>query len=151
MGAAEQFTFTLEHLTCSECGIGYAIASNFLRSRRENSAEAKKSWCCPNGHYQTFAASEVARLTKELEQVKIQRDRAHEAREAAERRAQTAQRMAKAERTKREKIIARVGAGVCPECNRTFSQLSRHMAKKHPGIAPAVNVHAAQHEGKGHG
>ncbi|HYC31767.1 MAG TPA: hypothetical protein VEB59_05720, partial [Gemmatimonadales bacterium] len=31
------------------------------------------------------------------------------------------------------KIKRRVAGGVCPCCNRTFSDLARHMSGKHPG------------------
>lgn len=39
----------------------------------------------------------------------------------------------KAERAPKQ-AQTRIGAGICPCCNRTFSQLARHMQSKHPDV-----------------
>jgi uncharacterized protein (UPF0212 family) len=41
-------------------------------------------------------------------------------------------------KTQLKKVHVRVGHGVCPCCNRSFAQLRRHMAAKHPEYAEAA-------------
>jgi len=83
------------------------------------------SFYCPNGHGQSYTESENTKLKRELE--------------AAEKRAREQQCRAfnaetalavKEKEMKRHK--KRSSAGVCPCCNRTVSQMARHMATKHP-------------------
>lgn len=62
---------------------------------------------CPNGHPRVFAA--------ESREEKLARERAED-------------------ETTDERRLRGVAAGVCPCCNRTFQQLARHMASKHPNV-----------------
>jgi chromosome segregation ATPase len=84
---------------------------------------------CPNGHSQHFTESEVARLSKKLEEQMRVATKMAECARMAERSAQKAQ--AETKRLKR-----RISAGVCPCCNRTFQNLARHMKSKHPETTP---------------
>ncbi len=60
----------------------------------------------------------AARLTAQLDQSEASR-RAHKA--AATR-----------ARNERDRVLARIKAGVCPCCNRSFKNVRRHMASQHP-------------------
>lgn len=120
---------TLEDTSCCVCGIIFAVPAEFLAERRKNKNE---NLYCPNGHTLSFRESEADRLKRQLEAEKS-------ARERAEREAQDERQRAKRLDTKAKKLAAtikrnekRVGNGVCPCCNRTFQQLARHMATKHP-------------------
>lgn len=95
---------------------------------------------CGYGHPQVFAKGEsdldkMRRERDRLAQRVAQRDdeitRQREMRERAERQASAA-------RGQVTKIKNRVGHGVCPCCNRTFENLHRHMASKHPTFAEAA-------------
>lgn len=117
-------TLTFTVLECSGCGIGFAMSEQFEKERRRD----HKYFYCPNGHSQYFPAKsteevlrdEKARLTAQLDQERA-------ARVFAQSQAETAER--KAVRAKRK--VARVNKGVCPDCNRSFTALARHMKTKH--------------------
>lgn len=114
--------------TCCQCGILWAMDLAFVIRRKED----HKSFYCPNGHEQQYRGeSEAEKLRRQVNQMTQQQaryeDEARRLRDnysAAEKRADL---MAKA--TKRLK--ARVHNGVCPDCNRSFTDLKRHMVSKH--------------------
>jgi hypothetical protein len=127
---------TLETVTCGCCGILHAIPQEIEQESRRNG----RSWYCPNGHYIGYSDTEVKRLQAELDKQKIQlsqkeadarfwRDRNAALEEDKER----AERSLAATKGVVTKLRKRVGQGVCPCCNRTFSALARHMKTKHPG------------------
>jgi hypothetical protein len=98
---------------------------------------------CPFGHPQHFTAgkSDVEKLQEQMDTLRRERDRLKQnlaykddviaderkAREAAER-------SASAHKGVVTKFRKRVSKGVCPCCNRTFSDLQRHMAGQHPNF-----------------
>lgn len=103
--------------TCCSCGVLYGITTQFKNERVKD-----HNWFyCPNGHYQRYSheskAEENARLLRE-EQARHQRtlERANAEREAKE---------------KAERKLKRVSNGVCPDCNRSFLNLAKHMACAH--------------------
>ena len=122
MGEAFSLTQTFERLTCANCGIAFAMPSLFVDKRREH----HNTFYCPNGHTQYFPAeTDAERYKRELDAER-------------ERHTRTLNRLNTAERAQRkaEKKLKRVHRGVCPCCNRTFENLARHIATKHPEHAP---------------
>lgn len=115
---------------CCNCGIEFAMPLAFQNACR---ADSKKSFYCPNGHGQHYATSEADKLRRERDRLKQDaarlQDEIREAREAGA----AAQRQASAFKGVATRIRNRVQNGVCPCCNRTFLDLARHMASKHPG------------------
>lgn len=115
---------------CPECGIPFGVRKTFEDARRSD----KRSFFCPNGHSLSYTESEADRLRKALETQKQQNARlADEAREANQR-AEDARRATAAQKGVVTRLKNRAAAGVCPCCNRTFVNLQRHMAGKHPGF-----------------
>jgi len=122
------YTETLTVVTCT-CGINYAIPQTLetqLLDHRASDPGPTKSVYCPLGHSWHYTGKSEAT---------VQRERA----EAAERRAKASrdllaheERSHAATRGHLTRTKKRVAHGVCPCCNRTFQQLSRHMANKHP-------------------
>jgi hypothetical protein len=117
-----QQAIQFEVYECAECGIPFGLSGDFVRRKREDHA----SWYCPRGHPQSFKGeSEAERLRKLLADANANAtklaQRALDA-ELAEQKAETA----------RRKLEKRVRAGVCPCCSRSFVNLKRHMATKHP-------------------
>jgi hypothetical protein len=93
---------------------------------------------CPLGH--TFVpgrTSEASKLRDELarEKHKLEQSRAHA--EHLTRRVEAKARQVAAARGQVTKIKNRVKNGVCPACSRTFENLARHMASKHPHYCEA--------------
>jgi ssDNA-binding Zn-finger/Zn-ribbon topoisomerase 1 len=107
---------------CSECGIEYAVKSSYRAKRRNDHA----TFYCPNGHSQYILdESEAEKLKREL--ADTQRQLA-----AASERATTNYRLREKAERELKKVKRRTSCGVCPECNRTFVALGRHMKTKHP-------------------
>jgi hypothetical protein len=122
LGVARSASFEFEIHQCGVCGVIWGLEDTFMDGRRDD----HKGWDCPNGHGFVFKGeSERDRLRREVAEerrrVQATRDLLH-----SEERSHAATR-GHLTRTKK-----RVAQGVCPCCNRTFQQLLRHMANKHP-------------------
>ena len=74
----------------------------------------KVTFFCGYGHGQMFAVGES-------EETKLRRERE-----------ETTERRLNATRGVVTRIKNRVGHGVCPCCNRSFTNVARHMASEHP-------------------
>lgn len=133
----ETLTETFHVVSCYHCSLRFGIPDQLHRRAYK---EAKGSIYCPAcggtfGWGESEAAKEIRQLKASLE--------------SANRRADTASRRADNEAAVREhaenrlratkgvvtRIKNRVGKGVCPCCNRTFENLQKHMATKHPDYA----------------
>ena len=116
----ETVTSTLELTSCPACSMQFAVPTGWLDNRRETG----NGFHCPNGHSLSFAG-EIDRLRKALT--------AEQASKAALKdQLQAAERSASAARGQVTKLRKRIANGVCPCCHRTFANLARHMASKHP-------------------
>lgn len=108
-------------LQCYMCGCWFAMDSYFYTKRLED----HKDFYCPNGHSQVFTGESLkeknARLTRELEQ---QKTKTLWANNEAEKKAKEVTRLKK-----------RAKNGCCPCCKRSFTNLQRHIATKHPDFA----------------
>lgn len=102
---------------CCQCGVIFGMTDYFKNERVRD----HKQFYCPNGHSQGYVgeteAEKNARLLRE-EQARHQRTLQRENEE-------------RAAKEKAERKLTRVGRGVCPDCNRTFQNLARHMTCKH--------------------
>lgn len=115
------FTTYLNLHHCCACGTAFGLDSGHERALRES----KEEFYCPRGHTQYFSGETTEAKAQRL-QLALQRE-------------QEAKRMALAdaqgERLRREKAEAKVRRarkGVCVDCNRTFVNVQRHRASKHP-------------------
>jgi hypothetical protein len=119
---AEQFVFsgeTLMLVQCGVCGVKHAIQA----VRYNTCVEEGGYWQCPNGHSRGFRHGREERRKIERERDRLKQENARLAEEAA-----TSER-AKAALARHQK---RSAAGLCPCCNRTFSNMARHMKTSHP-------------------
>jgi hypothetical protein len=95
---------------------------NIARQRCE-----KMQFYCPHGHAQHYVRGE-----SELDKMRRERDRAVQ----DQARLEIERDVARAEVDKAAKSIKRMkkraNAGVCPCCNRTFSNMGAHMKTQHP-------------------
>jgi hypothetical protein len=112
----------VEDVTCGNCGITFWVPITFYRQKLKD----KTNWHCPNGHARHFVSeSPEERLKRQLaakeEELRLERDRVARG-----------ERQLSAARGRVTRIKNRVQHGVCPCCNRTFQNLLRHMATKHP-------------------
>ena len=105
-----ELQITLTEINCGCCGGTYAINERYRQHKYDKSG----FWHCP-----------YCECSWGYEKGELQMER--------ERHQETLSRLNE-ERSKRKRIerkLTRVGRGVCPECNRTFENLARHMACKH--------------------
>jgi hypothetical protein len=116
------------------CGIRHAVPSqlrNHQQSQQDN-GEHPDSIYCPLGHQHVPSGEgKAAKLERRL-----QREREERARVTAER--EQAEASARAYKGSATKARKRAAAALCPCCNRSFVQLRRHMAAKHPDYDPAI-------------
>jgi hypothetical protein len=126
------YTGELTVLKCW-CGIAHAVPSS-LRSQQLRKHERGESMSiyCPLGHTHAPAGeSKAEKLERQLQWQKEER-----ARVAAER--DQAQASARAHKGAATRARKKAAAAVCPVpgCGRSFVQLRRHMAAKHPDYDP---------------
>lgn len=126
---------TLVVVSCCVCGVTYAIPKSFDDSALKYRGDQPNGWsiCCPFGHTWHY----VGQTDEERLRAQLRESRARSGRLAADldqTKASLRGTRANAARTRKElsRTKERVAAGVCPCCNRTFKQLARHMATRHP-------------------
>lgn len=118
---------TMVHQQCINCGVHWMMPQYINNQRLKD----KGNFYCPNGHSQAYIECEADKLRRE-------RDR------LAQRLAEKDDTIKDLENRRRAavgqvtKLRNRVSHGVCPCCNRTFENLQRHMASKHPTYAEAA-------------
>lgn len=115
--AAVDFQFQMVTLRCHKCGVPYGIPDYFQERRRED----HEAFYCINGHGACYsAANETEKLRSELEKAN-----------RAKQMALDSARMEAEQRKKAERKLDRINKGVCTKCNRTFTNIARHMQSKH--------------------
>ncbi|MHB8492459.1 MAG: hypothetical protein ACYDA6_09655 [Solirubrobacteraceae bacterium] len=140
--SASSLTYTgeLVVVTCW-CGMRHAVPAELrdyqLRQHRDGLAQT--DIYCPLGHsYIISGKGEAEKLREQLEQeqrrLQAARDRA--ARIGAAR--DQAEASARAYKGAATRARTRAAAAVCPCCKRSFVQLRRHLATKHPDYDPAT-------------
>ncbi len=124
---------TLEIESCCTCGTHFAMPDTLQRSAKR---DPNIYFYCPQGHPQHYSEGEAGRLRKQLA-AQVQEagwggGEAEHGRQAA--RALQAQQERDDQAARAEKLLRklkRVDRGVCPDCNRTFTNLARHMCSEH--------------------
>ena len=120
-------------ITCCSCSVVFGLPDTLYQQRKTD----HHSFWCPNGHQQYFTGEtteqkRIKQLEADLRQQQDLTRRAQLAREWAESRTRSANIAAGKAKAEKNRLVARVHAGVCPHCRRTFTQLARHMKSKHP-------------------
>ena len=126
----QKVTLTYKTTTCISCGVEICLPSDFY----DNRLETKKDYYCPNGHSQHFVSK-----TREQE-LREQVERERKAHEWTRQELQLEKNSHRASRGVITKLRVRVGSGVCPCCTRSFVNLQRHMATKHPTFSKERKV-----------
>lgn len=126
MGQVLAFSIEYEHVTnCITCGVPIIMSAEQERGLRNSHA----IWYCVNGHSQHWPQKSDEQILREKlaekeKQLEFERERA--ARNYAERE--------KAEK-ENKRLKKRVANGVCPCCQRSFTNVARHMKTKHPDFS----------------
>lgn len=110
---------------CIVCDCEMAITDRMKAQRKRD----KKLFYCPNGHSQLFSQSEADVLRLERDRLKQEAARLQDELAAEKRRADEAEK-------RHISVKRRAVAALCPCCNRSFSNVARHMKTKHPNVLP---------------
>lgn len=122
MSLALAVSVSLEQFVCGECGGTYAIAERVVAQKREKGGYWHCPYCqCSWGYHESELQKAQKALAAEKDRHTATLSRLNVA--AAER-----DQLAK----KHARLQKRIEKGVCPCCNRTFLNLQKHMATKHP-------------------
>jgi hypothetical protein len=124
-------TFTLVDTTCHQCGVLFAVPDWFDKARRED----HQTFHCPNGHMLAYRTSELDKARTELAKTQGQLTRAQGTITHLRDQVSAAERQVSAHKGQVTRLRKRVANGVCPCCSRTFADVARHMATKHPDYA----------------
>lgn len=130
---------SLTTVVCYKCGVPFAMPERL----RKHFLDSGESFHCPSGHSQAYTISTEDRLKKQMEQQRQEAERKiQQLQNAVERRdrdiadlgnkVKSERGRANYHKGKRKVIEARIAHGVCPHCNRTFEDIAKHMASKHP-------------------
>lgn len=124
---------TLVVKQCGECGIMFAMPERFDAECQKRGPS--QSFYCPNGHCRVYRETEAERLKKQVVALNARIDQKDAAIRTEREQRYATERSLQATKGVVTRIKRRAAKGVCPCCNRTFSQLERHMATKHPEFA----------------
>ena len=132
MGAVLQFQYALESITCVQCGIEFAMPTQYLRGLRDD----HRNFHCPAGHVQHFKGqTEVERLQKEVEKKDKELEYRQRRIDNLAKMHKDSEHRASALKGVITRTKKRIANGVCPCCKRSFDQLARHMKTQHPDYA----------------
>jgi hypothetical protein len=120
--------------TCFRCKTRFAMSDAIhavALDRRESF-----QFYCPSGHSQVYVSGETEADKLRRERDRLKQDQAWYESRLKEERAmrEAAEKTASVRKGQVTRLKNRAAAGVCPCCNRTVSQMARHMASKHPGF-----------------
>jgi hypothetical protein len=117
-------TSTLVVTKCCVCGTAFAIESTLQNNLKRHG----DTFYCPNGHSQIYTVSLEEKYKKLDREFKAMREQKNWFKERAE----TASRSLSATKGVLTRTKNRIARGVCPCCNRQFTDLQRHIETKHP-------------------
>lgn len=127
-------TYTLAHKAdlyitdCPTCGVVFGMP-NTMRERRYDDG---KSFWCPNGHSMSWRETAADRERKARETAERRLTWERQRRDQAEAEAKHQAAVARGHKGAHQRTKNRVAKGVCPCCNRSFTNLAKHMAGQHP-------------------
>jgi hypothetical protein len=123
--------------TCCACHMQFAMPETLKERLLEKRVNGNgPTFFCPAGHAQHYTGEPTAeKLRREIERLRQQEARLHEERRQAEQEAKHERARANGFKGALARNKTRIAHGVCPCCTRSFANLQRHMATKHPEFA----------------
>lgn len=113
---------TLETMVCPMCGVMYAVPERLLEKAR---TDPRREWFCANGHNLHYPGKTEEQRIKALKDEVARQKAIRDQTEAS-------LRATRGVVTRQRKRLERVAKGVCPCCNRSFTDVRKHMKSKHP-------------------
>ena len=124
------FTKTITMITeiCCNCGVAFAMPSDLQEIFLNNPT---KSFYCPNGHGQHYRDSKEGKLRREAEQKLMETQRLLEQKKNELADSDQIKAIMQKQLDRSIRKLKRIENGVCPDCNRHFTNLERHIKTKH--------------------
>lgn len=118
---------------CITCGVVFTVPLAAYEHQREKGGYHY----CPNGHPQGWSVdgSEIGRVRRERDRLAQQIAQKDDEIRHTRQRWNEAELALEKEKATRTRVERRVHNGVCPDCNRSFANLQRHVATKHKAAA----------------
>lgn len=124
-GEVHYLTIKLVEICCCKCGMTFAMPSDVNQQYIDNG----NSFYCPRGHQQHYLGESVKeKLARQLAQTK-------DALNFQRRKSTQLAHQVRAQKAAKTKLKNRIKHGVCPCCKRTFQNIAKHIATKHPGYS----------------
>jgi hypothetical protein len=120
---------------CCDCAVVFAMPKNLYNRAQE---DPTVHFYCPNGHSQHYTKDALAAARRERDAARRRAESAEAAVRAERANRKTAERQAAAFKGQATRIRKRIGNGTCPACHRHFTNVERHMGTQHPGYADAL-------------
>lgn len=118
--------------TCYQCKMEFGMSDSFHDTMMRLKESGK--FFCPAGHVQHYVTGEHPQetLRRERDRAIQEQARLHDLIREERQRKEAAQRQTIATRGVVTRMKNRASNGVCLCCNRSFANLQKHMATKHP-------------------
>lgn len=132
---------TLDLVTeeCCNCGVLFAVTTDFRQRCLDSRGPSGKVFYCPNGHRQWYTGKTEAQLAQEAAaRLATQVERANQRAASAQEDARAAHASLVATKGHLTRARKRAAHGVCPCCSRTFADVARHVAGQHPDFVRSV-------------
>jgi len=133
-GKVHQYLGRFDIIECCSCHMHFGVPPEFKQEKLDKrNIQDQRTFYCPQGHAQWYAGETAEdKLRRENERLTQNRAFLEDQIRAEREKKDAARRQTRAFKGVITRTKNRVGAGVCPCCNRSFTSLARHMAAKHP-------------------
>lgn len=122
-------TDTFEIITCGGCGCTFALPESLIKQLRET----HKAFYCPNGCNRYYPSkNEKEKLQETIQQKENQISRLENEIRIQKEYKEEYRNSLIATKGHNTRLKRRIGNGVCPCCNRHFSNVENHIKKEHP-------------------
>jgi hypothetical protein len=132
------YTSTLVIETCCNCNMKFGMDRQFYNECRD--AGPNKVFYCPNGHRQWYSKGRIAELEQSIASLKNRESYLQQANASLHNKLTEKNHSIRALKGVKTRIMNRVKNGVCPCCNRSFSDLQKHFKSKHPELLKTTEV-----------
>lgn len=119
-----------EREECVICGVVFWMTDTLYKARRQDG----RTFYCPNGHGMSYTETEADKLRRERDRLAQQQARLEDNIRELSHALDHEHRRSAAYKGQVTRLKTRANAGLCPCCNRHFTNLERHIASKHPDM-----------------
>ena len=121
---------TLVVIRCAGCSVHFAFPKDWQKVFREDG----RTFYCPVGCRNVYRDSDNDRLARELAEANDRAIKYRQQRDATMSDLDTVMEDLANKESKLRRVEQRLSHGVCPCCNRSFTNLEKHMGSKHPNF-----------------